>query len=299
MAGVAGLIGLVVALLVREREPVVNGRTVTEWAYIKAGVKKLPAALASGPSEDQLLMDAEVALQQAGKAGVPALARLLKARESGWYGKFVRWSRHQSWFPGHLITAEEKQYAGLVGLALLGTNAASALPEIAPFAPNDNHIVHFYYGQIAHRLAARQWPVTSGLYMSQIPYGWIYPSPSNSRSMFVCAAFVFDDSPPYEKTMKIGLRHTDGRLQDWIQIQIDSPPDSKLALAQASQAGGEGFEVRFQGIPGPISELTRWPLPLEIRSSGTNFTTRLEKAESVFRFRVVNDRFVFPAADGK
>ena len=62
VAGMAGLIGLVVALLVCERESVVNGRTVTEWAFIRTGVKTIPAGGADK-------VHTNVALQQAGKAG--------------------------------------------------------------------------------------------------------------------------------------------------------------------------------------------------------------------------------------
>jgi len=134
-------VGVVAATLLarRHREPVVDGRSLSEW--LRRGLdSNSPSAKAETTN----------AVRKMGLAAVPALVELLSEKDSVLKGRINRsdyWER----FPRRwLSSATDRNTEALWGFCILGTQAVVALPQVSNllFQPNANT---YYIGwSLAH-----------------------------------------------------------------------------------------------------------------------------------------------------
>lgn len=275
---------------VEEQGPVIYGRTVTEWAYIQAGLKKLPTGPGLASDGDHRMIAGD-ALRRAGSASAPILAGLMEARDYSWDEGFVLWSRRQSWFPGHLYTAGEKRKAGLSGLVAIGTNAAAVFPRIAAFVPGTNTVEQGYntseqgyYSILLHRLVSK---VPNQRFNTHPSHTWVYPAPARGGARYVCAVYNAPGSVPGSLGMNIGLLNSDAQLLDYIEVDRSSRGGG-LVFSKVGLDGSGEFEVRNSQRMGWVQ------YAIHVTTPHTNFAVSFATTQSVLRIQVVQDRFVFP-----
>jgi hypothetical protein len=137
LAGLVVLVfvaGVVLWLLLRQVEPVFNGKPLTAWAQ-QYGSN-------NWTRRKDLALEAEVAVRQIGTNAIPFLLDLMRARDSD-LKKRLRKHLPQKWHdPLHLNDDSGKvRRIGAHGLAALGTNAPTAVPaliELATQHPDDD-----------------------------------------------------------------------------------------------------------------------------------------------------------------
>jgi HEAT repeat protein len=134
----APLIGAVLA----PREPVYQGKRLTEWLRVLDSTSILPSQGRAGlisrvtPEYQQ----AEEAIRAIGTNGHPTLLRLLRARDGTLKDRVIRWSRKQSLLRLRWETTEKQQTLALKGLWILGTDGAPVLLEVLKREDTPAHV---------------------------------------------------------------------------------------------------------------------------------------------------------------
>src|ERR1043166_357001 len=146
---VAILSGLFVCLASAPREPVYEGRALTDWLYHHVtSSAAIPAYNSPG------WLQADEALRAIGTNAIPTLVRMIGAKDlSAPMLKLVRWAERYRWlhirYRSKIWQNEEAQYA----FQILGTNAASAVPELiriyeANVSPSSQRAAAYALGHI-------------------------------------------------------------------------------------------------------------------------------------------------------
>ena len=111
------LLGCVALLFIGPTEPSYHGKTLTKW---------LAQAEASNTWDEESAQ----AIRQIGTNAIPTLLRLVAAHDGSIKSKWANLLNHQKLFHIHLPTASEKRSFAQHGFAVLGTNAAPAIPGL-------------------------------------------------------------------------------------------------------------------------------------------------------------------------
>ena len=129
LAVVATVAGFVLFSPRVPKEPVYEGKRLSEWIKEARGI----ADLGSKSLPLQRQESARKAINAIGANGLPWLMSEFTRSESKWRGAFNRWAaRHPSIrlrFRGN----QDRVMTASFGLGFLGTNAAAALPTLAPY----------------------------------------------------------------------------------------------------------------------------------------------------------------------
>jgi hypothetical protein len=127
LAGVALLAAAFLAWPRGPKEPVYRGKPLTQWINEAHDV---------GIFEQTDEMNA--AMSAIGTNGVPFLLKEFTHPFSRWPGRLYAWVNGHPTFKIHLRTDAERVRLGGLGLMLLGTNAAPALPVLARYLDDPN-----------------------------------------------------------------------------------------------------------------------------------------------------------------
>jgi hypothetical protein len=129
---VVAIVGLVIWKSTGPDEPVYQGRTLSSWLD-----HHVASTAANPPYNSPGWHQAEEALRQIGTNGIPTLLEMIRAHDSSWKLKLVRLAEKQRLVRfSHRYAMplnEEAEYA----FRVLGTNAASAVPELVEIYQED------------------------------------------------------------------------------------------------------------------------------------------------------------------
>lgn len=121
-AAIAGL--AVFALVIRPREPVYQGRSLSDW------LKDVRAPNSSIPTNSLKNLSALHAVRKIGSDGVPFLIWLLRAKDTWWKLRWNRLAQDHTAIQFQFAKAETSQELALKGLWALGSHAQPALPYL-------------------------------------------------------------------------------------------------------------------------------------------------------------------------
>jgi hypothetical protein len=122
-------------------EPVYRGKRLTGWVeQWKTNRWSIPKADSNRIAEKQ----AEAAIRAIGTNGIPFLLELMQAREPGWRAK-AREIVPRSWHARLRLNgmAGRKKEVGANGLAALGEQAASAVPELIELVKSPDYFTSY------------------------------------------------------------------------------------------------------------------------------------------------------------
>ena len=123
---VAGVLGLSLWLVARQREPVYQGRTLSSWLD-----HHVPSNAARPPYNSPGWHQAEEALRAIGTNGIPTLVEMIRAKElSPMMQKFLRMAARYRWTRINHRSAMERNEEAEYAFSVLKTNAASAVPQL-------------------------------------------------------------------------------------------------------------------------------------------------------------------------
>ena len=127
------LLGLLVAIIglacffLSQREPVYQGKRWSEWFK---SLDHLPPCTAEKQIFTGQQAQAVEALQQIGAQAMPLILHELRAKDSPFKLKFMRWAQQRSLFKFDYSLAPSRRDKAMAVCAWLGTNAAPALPHL-------------------------------------------------------------------------------------------------------------------------------------------------------------------------
>ncbi len=129
--------GLLIGLAHRTREPVYQGKTVSQWLEPASGpgLQGAPPAIQVGPR------GAPPAIQVMGSNAVPGLISMLRCKDSTLRTKFSGWVSKHAWLKSKIKLrppAVEMQRRGLSGVAALGPVAKAAIPDVVNLLTNQS-----------------------------------------------------------------------------------------------------------------------------------------------------------------
>jgi HEAT repeat protein len=121
------LVGVIVWQAGQQREPVYQGKPLSEWlktyAKLRHGGDHPPALM-------KLEWKADEAVRQIGSNAIPTLLRLLKAKDSPLKLMLVGLAKRQHIIKIEFLPADRWNQAGFGGFEVLETNAQSAVPAL-------------------------------------------------------------------------------------------------------------------------------------------------------------------------
>lgn len=274
------ILALVIAILATlvlvglDREPEVDGHTVTEWALQYSGYAKRMDIPLDQPANE---------IRKCGQAGAPYLAHLLEAREPAWKTKLIQWTQKQHWFPVHLLTAEQKRKTGLYGLSFLGTNMGSSLDRLAKFNSATNVGEQVAFKQVVSMLTGH--PQSNHFNLSE---GHILKVSSGSESQYFAYFNDPGSSIPGKSYLNLALLNSNAVKLDWISMRR-STRCGPMFLTNMNN--GNIFSV--------LAKTGMWgqSLPINVGSSRTNFDVHFpaETTNDVLALYIgiKRDRFIF------
>jgi HEAT repeat protein len=116
------LAGVIAWQVLREHEPVYQGKRLSVWLY--------EAYWGNGRNGE----GAEECVRQAGTNAIPTLLRMLRAKDSALRAKVTELARRQHIIEIEFARAEGWNGAALIGFHLLGSKAQSAVPALMEIA---------------------------------------------------------------------------------------------------------------------------------------------------------------------
>jgi hypothetical protein len=128
---VVAVVGVIVWQVLREREPVYQGKRLSQWAKIYA-------------SPDFTLLSHSMskhAIEQMGTNAMPILLKMLQARDSAFTRKLGSLANNQSIIPVHFTSAAEYRFRAVAALKVLGPAAKSAVPALVTALNDDDFFV--------------------------------------------------------------------------------------------------------------------------------------------------------------
>jgi hypothetical protein len=130
------LLGTLAFYLTRPNEPIYQGKTLTQWLqqYNLPGVFDQDYDAKREPERKT----AERALHAIGTNSIPTLLRLLGSKDSPGALQIESFFRRHGFENTRLTHAEGAWYLALSGFGLLGTNGASAIPELRKYVMTHN-----------------------------------------------------------------------------------------------------------------------------------------------------------------
>ena len=131
----AAVLGLLVWLVLPPREPVYQGKTLTQWAV---------------DMNDEDLFFRE-AVRSVGTNAIPVLLRLLRVHDPPLKVRLLSLAGKQPWFKFQHTDPHRLNYAGLIGFFVLTNRAAPAVPELIRIY--QQHISPVSQGYVANILA--------------------------------------------------------------------------------------------------------------------------------------------------
>jgi hypothetical protein len=121
------LVAGVFTVLYATREPSVDGRTLSEWLRIGRQI---------WPEHNQ--NDVTNAVRKIGTKGIPVLLDKLRARDSEWKHKLDNKWGHKVFSDRWFDAAYYDRSEALLGFSILGSEAASTIPELSKFLIDTN-----------------------------------------------------------------------------------------------------------------------------------------------------------------
>jgi hypothetical protein len=260
------------------KEPIVDGQTVTKWARQYSQWAWYP------PKGTNLAFY----IQKSGNAAVPSLARLLRAQEPPWITKSILWTRKQRWLPIHFATAEEKRTAGLYGLSVIGSNVAPMLEQIVTYKPASNSVeqgaVAALVGALARKELAPWVPSWLEIFEHTLYQTEIYSMPSAHGMRYVAMAWWAGNNVPGGSFMSISLLDTNALRLDCIEISR-STRGGMLGFCRGTPSLGYDFIVTNV----PPGGFAQWQIEVSTRT--TNLYLMFQETNAMLGIRIRGDCF--------
>jgi HEAT repeat protein len=121
VCALAGLAIVVVACMLRQREPVYQGKSLRQWTS--------EASIGVWPRQSPVAADE--AIRQIGTNGFPIITKLLRSHDSALKSRLLALYYKQSLIRIHISTQHERQSCALAACWALGSEAKALVPEIA------------------------------------------------------------------------------------------------------------------------------------------------------------------------
>lgn len=121
------IIGVVVWLVLRQKEPVYQGKRLTTWLQPNTELVTMPINMVHMVERRNRVNEAVRAI---GTNAIPTLLRMLRAKDATFKLQLIRLAQKQHWVAIRPVPATERNHMGSTAFFALGHDADSALPAL-------------------------------------------------------------------------------------------------------------------------------------------------------------------------